>query len=138
MHPLLTPHEGQKLLLLGNEANVRGALEAGLGFATTYPGTPSSEIADNFFRISGQSDLYFEYSTNEKVALETAAGAAALGNPAESVAWLANKLSEYGIILKAGEIVISGSLTKAVPVQAGDFVRATFGQLGSVGIKFVE
>ena len=70
--------------------------------------------------------------------VETAAGAAALGNPAESVAWLANKLSEYGIILKAGEIVISGSLTKAVPVQAGDFVRATFGQLGSVGIKFVE
>ncbi len=70
--------------------------------------------------------------------VETAAGAAVLGNPAESVAWLANKLSEYDIILKAGEIVISGSLTKALPVQAGDHVRATFGQLGSVGIKFVE
>jgi len=79
MHPLLTPDEGKKLLLLGNEAIVRGALEAGLGFATTYPGTPSSEIADNFFRIAGQSDLYFEYSTNEKVALETAAGAAVSG-----------------------------------------------------------
>jgi 2-keto-4-pentenoate hydratase len=70
--------------------------------------------------------------------VETAAGAAVLGNPAESVAWLANKLSEYEIILKAGEVVISGSLTKAVPVQARDYVRATFGQLGSVGIKFVE
>jgi indolepyruvate ferredoxin oxidoreductase alpha subunit len=54
-------------------------LEAGLGFATAYPGTPSSEIADNLFRISAESDLYFEYSTNEKVALETAAGAAACG-----------------------------------------------------------
>jgi len=79
MHPLLTPEVGKKLLLLGNEAIVRGALEAGLGFATCYPGTPSSEIGDNFFRIASESDLYFEYSTNEKVALETAAGAAVSG-----------------------------------------------------------
>jgi len=70
MHPLLTEETGKKLLLLGNEAIVRGALEAGLAFATTYPGTPSSEIADNFFQIAAESDLYFEYSTNEKVALE--------------------------------------------------------------------
>ncbi len=79
MHPLLTPDDGKNLLLLGNEAIVRGALEAGLGFATTYPGTPSSEIGDNFFRIAAETDLYFEYSTNEKVALETAAGAAVSG-----------------------------------------------------------
>jgi len=79
MHPLLTKEVDKKLLLLGNEAIVRGALEAGLGFATTYPGTPSSEIGDNLFRIAGESDLYFEYSTNEKVALETAAGAAVSG-----------------------------------------------------------
>jgi indolepyruvate ferredoxin oxidoreductase alpha subunit len=79
MHPLLTPDGGKKLLLLGNEAIVRGALEAGLAFATTYPGTPSSEIGDNFFRIAAETDLYFEYSTNEKVALETAAGAAVSG-----------------------------------------------------------
>jgi indolepyruvate ferredoxin oxidoreductase alpha subunit len=79
MHPLLTPDVGKKLLLLGNEAIVRGALEAGVAFATTYPGTPSSEIGDNFFRIAAESDLYFEYSTNEKVALETAAGAAVSG-----------------------------------------------------------
>jgi indolepyruvate ferredoxin oxidoreductase alpha subunit len=79
MHPLLTEEAGKKLLLLGNEAIVRGALEAGVAFATTYPGTPSSEIADNFFRISAESELYFEYSTNEKVALETAAGASVSG-----------------------------------------------------------
>ncbi|MBW2107526.1 MAG: indolepyruvate ferredoxin oxidoreductase subunit alpha [Deltaproteobacteria bacterium] len=79
MHPLLRLEQGDKHLLLGNEAIVRGALEAGIGFATTYPGTPSSEIADNFFRIAAESDLYFEYSTNEKVALETAAGAAVSG-----------------------------------------------------------
>lgn len=79
MYPLLTPQVEKRLLLLGNEAIVRGALEAGLGFATCYPGTPSSEIGDNFFRIAAESDLYFEYSTNEKVALETAAGAAVSG-----------------------------------------------------------
>ncbi|MGB6381620.1 MAG: indolepyruvate ferredoxin oxidoreductase subunit alpha, partial [Syntrophobacteria bacterium] len=50
--------------------------EAGISFATTYPGTPSSEIGDNFYRISQETDLYFEYSVNEKVALETAAAAA--------------------------------------------------------------
>ena len=79
MHPLLTEEVGKKLLLLGNEAIVRGALEAGVAFATTYPGTPASEIGDNFFRIAAESKLYFEYSTNEKVALETAAGAAVSG-----------------------------------------------------------
>jgi len=67
------------MLLLGNEAIARGALEAGVSFATCYPGTPSSEIPENFFNISRETDLYFEYSTNEKVALEVAAGAAVSG-----------------------------------------------------------
>ena len=79
MHKLLTDKPGEEMLLLGNEAIARGALEAGLSFATCYPGTPSSEIPENFFNISKESDLYFEYSTNEKVALEVAAGAAVSG-----------------------------------------------------------
>jgi indolepyruvate ferredoxin oxidoreductase alpha subunit len=79
MHELLTAQPGSKRLLLGNEAIVRGALEAGIAFATTYPGTPSSEIGDNFYQISQETDLYFEYSVNEKVALETAAAAAISG-----------------------------------------------------------
>lgn len=79
MHKLLTDNPGNKMLLLGNEAIARGAIEAGLAFAATYPGTPSSEISLNFFKISQESDLYFEYSTNEKVALEVAAAAANSG-----------------------------------------------------------
>ncbi len=66
----------------------------------------------------------------------TAAGAAVLGHPANAVAWLANKLAGYGISLKAGDIVMSGSLTAACPVEAGDSVRATFDRLGAVGAKF--
>ena len=58
-------------LLLGNRAIVYGAMEAGVEVATTYPGTPSSEIGDTFARCK----LYMEYSTNEKVALEVAAAA---------------------------------------------------------------
>ncbi len=79
MHKLLTDSPGEKMLLLGNEAIARGALEAGVSFATCYPGTPSSEIPQNFFSISQESDLYFEYSTNEKVAMEVAAAAAVSG-----------------------------------------------------------
>ena len=79
MHKLLTDEPGKTMLLLGNEAIARGAVEAGLAFASTYPGTPSSEISLALFQISRESDLYFEYSTNEKVALEVAAGAANAG-----------------------------------------------------------
>lgn len=68
----------------------------------------------------------------------TAAGAAVLGHPANAVAWLANKLAAYGITLKAGEIIMSGSLTAACPVAAGDSVRASFDRLGVVGARFVK
>ena len=70
------------ILLLGNEAITRGAIEAGVDVATTYPGTPSSEIADTFSHIAKylknkneKPSFYFQYSTNEKVALEVAAAA---------------------------------------------------------------
>ncbi len=79
MESLLLKEAGKRLLLLGNEAIVRGALEAGLGFATTYPGTPASEIGDSFARLAEEAGIYFEYSVNEKVALEMAAAAAASG-----------------------------------------------------------
>jgi len=70
---------GTTLLLLGNEAIARGAVEAGVDYASTYPGTPSSEIGTTFSRIAADAGMYFEYSTNEKVALEGSAGAAVTG-----------------------------------------------------------
>ncbi len=79
MHKLLVDQPGKEMFLLGNEAVARGAVEAGVAFASTYPGTPSSEISLNFFQIARESPLYFEYSTNEKVALEVAAAAANSG-----------------------------------------------------------
>ncbi len=81
MHPLLTDDPGKKLLLLGNEAIVRGALEAGMAVAAAYPGTPSSEIGNNLFQLAQdeRSGIYFQFSTNEKVAMEVAAAASAAG-----------------------------------------------------------
>lgn len=79
MHLLLKESVNEQMLLMGNEAIARGALEAGVALASAYPGTPSSEIALQFFQISRESDLYFEYSANEKVAMEVAAGAAMCG-----------------------------------------------------------
>lgn len=79
-HPLLTAVPGERHLMLGNEAIVRGALEAGINFVTCYPGTPSSEVPDTFRRLGGADGRYrLEYSVNEKVAVEVAAGAALAG-----------------------------------------------------------
>ena len=78
-HPLLAGAPGDKHLLLGNEAIVRGALEAGVDVVTCYPGTPSSEVPDTFYRLSPDGDFRFEYSVNEKVALEVAGGATLAG-----------------------------------------------------------
>lgn len=66
-------------LLLGNEAIARGLVEAGVRFASTYPGTPSSEVGNILETISSDAGMYFEFSSNEKVALEVAAAAAASG-----------------------------------------------------------
>ena len=71
--------DGGKHLLLGNEAIVRGLIEAGVGFASTYPGTPSSEIGNILEVISSDAGMYFEFSNNEKVALEVSAAAAVSG-----------------------------------------------------------
>lgn len=79
MDKVLSAEPGSKILLLGNEAIARGALEAGISVATTYPGTPASEIGDTLARVAKDAGIYFEYSVNEKVAAEIAMGAAASG-----------------------------------------------------------
>ncbi len=85
MKRILEGTGGEKHFLLGNEAIARGALEAGVKFVSCYPGTPSSEIVDLLYGLSHTSgldtDFYVEYSVNEKVALETACGAALGGVP---------------------------------------------------------
>ncbi len=68
-----------KQLMTGNEAIARGAYEAGVHFASAYPGTPSTEILEN---ISTYKEIYSEWAPNEKVALEAAVGASIAGGRA--------------------------------------------------------
>lgn len=69
--------------------------------------------------------------------IDTGAGAAVLGHPAQAVAGLANKLSEFGMSLKAGSIIISGTPVAAVPAAKGDHFTASFDRLGTVSVNFI-
>jgi len=66
----------------------------------------------------------------------TGAGAATLGNPVNAMVWLTNTLGRLGIPLKAGEIVLSGSLGPMIPVKAGDNLRCTIGGIGGCSVRF--
>lgn len=64
-------------------------------------------------------------------------GAEVMGNPAQAVVWLANKLSCFGKRLTAGSIVMSGALTAAQAAQAGDNFSVSFHGMGNISIRFV-
>jgi 2-keto-4-pentenoate hydratase len=65
----------------------------------------------------------------------TGVGAAVLDHPLNSVAWLARKLGEYGRSLRAGEVVMTGSLVRQFPLTAGDHARASFSGIGTVEVR---
>ncbi|QGU96268.1 2-keto-4-pentenoate hydratase [Clostridium bovifaecis] len=68
--------------------------------------------------------------------VSTGTGAEVLGNPAAAVAWLANKLSEFGIALEEGNIVLAGAVTAAEVAEKGDIFTVSFQGMGSVTVKF--
>lgn len=74
-------------------------------------------------------------SRNGRV-VDTGAGAAALGNPARCVAWLANKLAQFGLALRAGDVVLPGAVHRMIPVAPGNVFRADFAHLGAVTVPF--
>lgn len=94
-----------------------------LGDQATSIGSAHIGTVGGVMRINGQ-------------VVETGAGAAVLGHPAQSVAWLVNKLSSLGTTVKKGEVVLAGAVSAAVSVRPGDRVSVSFGQLGRVDITF--
>ena len=69
--------------------------------------------------------------------IETGVSSAVLGSPVTSVAWLANKLSAFGVTFEPGQLILSGSFVRAAPVKAGDKIEARFdGGLGNVAVDF--
>lgn len=105
-------------------------------------------IADNassgMFVIGGKKTLLGNLDTrtlgmtlehNGSIAV-TGAGAAALGSPIKSAAWLANTLHNQGVGLHAGEIILTGALAGTVIPHPGDSVRVTIQKLGAVSVRF--
>jgi indolepyruvate ferredoxin oxidoreductase alpha subunit len=70
---------GRQVLFMGNEALARGAIEAGVRVCASYPGNPSSEITGSLAKVAEELGIYVEWSVNEKVAAEVAAGASLSG-----------------------------------------------------------
>jgi 2-keto-4-pentenoate hydratase len=68
--------------------------------------------------------------------IATGSSAAVLGNPVTAVAWLANKVHDFGVTLDAGHVILPGSCTRAYDVAPGDNLRADFDTLGGVSINF--
>lgn len=61
-------------------------------------------------------------------------GDAVLGDPVNAVVWLAGKLAEFGLSLRAGDLIITGSITRMFPLAPGDRARAEFEGLGAVEV----
>jgi len=69
--------------------------------------------------------------------ISTGAGAAALGSsPVSCVVWLANTLGRLGTSLKAGEVILSGSLVPLQPIKAGDYMSVSIGGIGRTAVRF--
>lgn len=93
-------------------------------------GSPAQPVGDRDLAA-----ITVEFRRNGEV-IDRADGSAVLGHPADSVAWLANALGEFGVALREGEYVLSGSLTSAVRADAGDLFEARFQGLGDVTCRF--
>ena len=155
--------EGEIAFVLKQDLTGPGVVPEDVLLATEYV-TPALEIIDSRIRNweikladtvadNGSSALYvqgmrqtparhMDLSAVKMVlrrngeAVVTGTGAAVMGNPLTSVAWLANKLSEFGVRLRAGEVILSGSIGKAIDIRSGDSIEAEFGSLGTVRVQF--
>jgi len=72
----------------------------------------------------------------DEVIEESGVAAAVMGHPARGIAWLADRLAEFGQPLRAGELVLAGSFTAPVPVEAGNTLHVDYGPLGSISTRF--
>ena len=110
------------------------------GYDFTLPDVIADNASGAGFLVGGQAsdpagiDLRLTGVVLEKNGdlVATAAGAAVLGHPAAAVAWLIRSLAARGRGLRAGQIVLSGGLTEAVPVEPGDVIVARFDRLGTI------
>ena len=111
---------GYKFML----ADVAADNSSAAGFVLGAPVAPPSDLSVTGCIFEKNDDL-----------VATAAGAAVMDHPAAAVAWFVRKLHERGRTLPAGMTVMAGAWTAAVPIAAGDTLRATFDHIGSVELE---
>ncbi|MEM3526197.1 MAG: thiamine pyrophosphate-dependent enzyme, partial [Candidatus Jordarchaeaceae archaeon] len=107
---------GKRILLMGNEAVARGALEGNCQFATSYPGTPASEILETMARLAKTFEIHVQWSTNEMADYWAGAGATYCGLRAmvsakhHGVAWMTDPLIHisHWQIGKGGLVIVIG------------------------------
>lgn len=107
---------GKRVLLMGNEAVARGALEGKCQFAASYPGTPTSEILETMARLAKDFEIYAQWSTNEMAAFWAGAGATYCGLRSmvsakhHGVAWMTDQLIHisHWQIGKGGLVIVIG------------------------------
>lgn len=68
---------------------------------------------------------------------ETGIAAGVLGHPAKGICWVCKRFAPHGVALLPGQVILSGSFTRPVPVKAGDTVHADYGPLGGISVKFI-
>jgi indolepyruvate ferredoxin oxidoreductase alpha subunit len=107
---------GRRVVLTGNEAVARGAIEAGVRFAACYPGSPTSEVLPTLARLGGRFHIYTEYSTNEKVAMEAAAAASYAGLRALTIC----KADGFNVALDFAAAVCLQGVNAGLVIMVGD------------------
>lgn len=106
-----------KVYLTGNEAIARGAYEAGAGMASGYPGTPSTAVIEE--TMKKYAEIYTEWSTNEKVALEVAMGASFAGFRSYAVMKTVGLNVAHDALMSAAQAQTNGGLVLVVSDDAG-------------------
>lgn len=112
---ILKENPGEVCVMSGNEACARGALEAGVAVATSYPGSPTTYILDNLSYAAQKFGFHAEWSTNEKVGFEVALGAAMVGKYAMHItknvgmSWIMDPLiNQRGWLFHGGLVIAIG------------------------------
>ena len=121
-HVIGLDEPGKRVILQGNEAFARGAVEAGIQLAAGYPGTPSSEIMETLALVADDLGFHAQWSTNEKVAMDVAVGAASVG--ARAVVTMKNAGTNW--IMDMFSTVVYGGVPGALVIISADDPEAFY------------
>ncbi|MHB8919345.1 MAG: indolepyruvate ferredoxin oxidoreductase subunit alpha, partial [Desulfocucumaceae bacterium] len=107
---------GRSVVLTGNEAVARGAIEAGVAYAACYPGSPTAEVLPTLAQLGEKFNIYAEFSTNEKVAIEGAAAASFAGLRALTIC----KADGFNVALDFATAVCLSGTRGGMVIMVGD------------------